>query len=197
MPTAADPGEIPGIPQYGMPGRAPAVASTVDVAPEIGTGVAPATVPDQRGRLPIFWVEVAYMLVLLGGAAAYQLWPAARAFLPKAVGPIPLAVPWFGALGAVAIGLQGIFNHRHDWDSGYNLWHIARPLVGIVLAVVATLIFDAGVLATGNPRPPIAAANAPTDNIIFYLVAFIVGYREEVFRGLLQRLADVILSPSA
>ena len=86
-------------------------------------------------------------------------------------------------------------NHRHDWDAGYNLWHIARPLIGIVLAIVAYLAFLAGILATGTSQPKTGAAKTATDDIIYYLVGFIVGYREEVFRNLLSRLADVLLAP--
>src|SRR6266566_4163100 len=138
---------------------------------------------------------MAYLLALLGTGAAYFLVPPVGQTLPRSLGPIPIGVPWFGALGAVSIGLQGVFVHQHDWDSGYNLWHIARPLMGIVLAVVAYLGFIAGILATGSTKVQTGAGASPTDNIIYYLVAFIVGYREEVFRSLLQRLADVILTP--
>jgi hypothetical protein len=32
-------------------------------------------------------------------------------------------------------------------------------------------------------------------NLLYYLVAFLVGYREETFRELIKRLVDIILSP--
>ncbi|HEV2961918.1 MAG TPA: IPT/TIG domain-containing protein [Candidatus Angelobacter sp.] len=32
-------------------------------------------------------------------------------------------------------------------------------------------------------------------NLLYYLIAFLVGYREETFRELIKRLVDVILSP--
>jgi hypothetical protein len=194
MALRGDQGAIPGIPQYGPAGLASGAAGDQPPSPSSSTAAAVA-IPDGRGRLLIFWIEMAYMLVLLGVAAAYFLVPPVGQTLPKSLGPIPVGVPWFGALGAVSIGLQGVFVHRHDWDSGYDLWHIARPLVGIVLAIVAYLGFIAGILATGNTKVQTGAGTSPTDNIIYYLVAFIVGYREEVFRSLLRRLADVILTP--
>jgi hypothetical protein len=193
MGLRGDQGTIPGIPQYGPPAAIPPAAVDEAGPATPGSTAAGVAIPDGRGRQPIFWVEMAYLLVLLGAAAAFFLVPSAGQKLPKSLGPIPIGVPWFGALGAVSIGLQGVFVHRHDWDSGYDLWHIARPLVGIVLAVVAYLGFIAGILATGNTKVQTGAGTGPTDNIIYYLVAFIVGYREEVFRSLLQRLADVIL----
>jgi len=195
MALRGDQGAIPGIPQYGPAGLASGAAIDRLGPAAPSSTAAGVAVPDGRGRLLVFWVEMAYLLALLGTAAAFFLVPSVGQALPKSLGPIPIGVTWFGALGAVSIGLQGVFAHRHDWDSGYNLWHIARPLMGIVLAVVAYLGFIAGILATGNTKVQTGAGTSPTDNIIYYLVAFIVGYREEVFRSLLQRLADVILTP--
>jgi len=69
---------------------------------------------------------------------------------------------------------------------------VARPFVGASLGVVSVLIFKAGILAVGatpSPNPSI-----PT-NLLYYLIAFVVGYREEMFRELIKRLADIILTP--
>jgi hypothetical protein len=62
---------------------------------------------------------------------------------------MPLAVVWFGSLGAVLISLTGIVDHSHNWDDSYDLWHLSRPLVGASLAIVSVLILQAGVLAIG------------------------------------------------
>lgn len=114
-------------------------------------------------------------------------------FLPESFGPIPVGVPWFGALGAVLISLTGIFEHEADWDSGYWPWHVARPLIGIGLGAVSVIILKAGILAVGST--PSAQPNTIPSNLLYYLVAFMVGYREEAFRELIKRLVDVILSP--
>jgi hypothetical protein len=49
---------------------------------------------------------------------------------------------------------------------------------------------------SGSPTPPEPkpTPDVPT-NLLYYLIAFLVGYREETFRELIKRLVDVILSP--
>jgi len=102
-------------------------------------------------------------------------------------------VPWFGALGAVVISLVGTTEHRQDWDPSYRFWHWSRPLLGASFGSISVLIFQAGILAVGS-TPTANAASIPR-NLLYYLVAFVVGYREETFRELVKRVTDIILSP--
>lgn|SRR5262245_33817357 len=108
-------------------------------------------------------------------------------------GPVPFLVPWFGALGAVVLSLSGVFEHRKDWDEEYCYWYWARPFVGAVTSTVSVLIFQSGILAVGGELPN--QSNTTTKNLLYYLIAFIAGYRENVFRDLIRRVADVILTP--
>ena len=161
-------------------------------------------------------------------------------------GVLPLGVPWFGALGAVTLSLYGVFDHNDHWDPKWNYWHIARPLVGIVLAIVAYFIFITFISSTGlTPRtsavttssttttttneatttttdeipttggntgattaetsaPPYEFAPAqapspapagPSTLLPYYVLAFLVGFREGTFRNLIKRAADVLLGP--
>ena len=138
----------------------------------------------------IFFVQIVWLIALAAAVAVYFLgyWP------PKLVnlGSIPIGVVWFGAVGAVLISLTGIVEHADDWDPRFDLWHLSRPLVGAALAVVGVLIVQAGVLATGT-NPADSATGAPR-NLLYYLVAFLVGYREETFRDLVRRLVDLIFT---
>jgi hypothetical protein len=156
-------------------------------------------------RVFIFWVQMAW-LVFLGALAALFFSKQDIITFPASgsLGPVPLGVIWFGALGAVLISLTGIVEHAHDWDESFALWHLSRPLVGASLAVVGVLIVKSGVLAAGqtptNPTNAVgstanAVAAIPKDLIFYYLVAFLVGYREETFRELIKRLVDLILTP--
>ena len=141
-------------------------------------------------RSTIFAVQIVWLLVLAAGPVVYFLghWP------PKLVnlGSIPIGVVWFGALGAVLISLTGIVEHADDWDPRFELWHLSRALIGAALAVVGVLIVQAGVLATGT-NPASSVPGAPR-NLLYYLVAFLVGYREETFRDLVRRLVDLIFT---
>lgn len=179
-------------------------------------------------RKTTFILALLYLAVILAIGLIFFVKRDLLFFVPdaNAFGPVPLGVPWFGALGAVLISLTGVFEHEHDWDASYWPWHVARPLIGVALGVVSVLILQAGVLAVGStpiqpattptststqpaatptptptPTPPGSATqNQPTNpkiptNLLYYLVAFLVGYREETFRELIKRLVDIILAP--
>lgn len=163
------------------------------------------------GQMPIYqqrWfvvlVEVFYLIVLFVLAIIYltdprKAIPFTSFTLPDTLGALPIGVPWYGAVGAVLISLSGVFDHRNDWDPSWNLWHFTRPLIGITLAIVSWLIFEAGILAVGSspvPTGSTSASVASPKNLLYYLIAFIVGYRESIFRDLIKRVADVILTPS-
>jgi len=144
-------------------------------------------------RVSIFVVQVAWLVALGALAAVFFI---QRSLIPikgDSLGSVPIGVVWFGALGAVLISLTGIVEHAHDWDESFALWHLSRPLVGASLAVVGVLILQAGVLASGSvpTNPP-----AISENLLYYLVAFLVGYREETFRELIKRLVDLIFAPA-
>ncbi|HEY5021865.1 MAG TPA: IPT/TIG domain-containing protein [Gemmatimonadaceae bacterium] len=154
----------------------------------------------------VVFVEIFYLIVLFAIAVFYltDLRNAVHFTVPETLGSLPVGVPWFGALGAVMISLTGAFDHRDDWDPSWNLWHFTRPLIGISLAIISWLIFEAGILAVGpNTSSQIATANSAASravtapsNLLYYLIAFVVGYRESIFRDLIKRVADVILTPS-
>lgn len=109
-------------------------------------------------------------------------------------GLLPLGVPWFGALGGVTISLYGVFDHNDDWDPRWNYWHLARPILGALLATVAFFIFYVLIAAAGEP-PAIDDAEGE-NRIVLYVLAFLVGYRESTFKELIKRVSDVILKPA-
>jgi len=145
----------------------------------------------------VLLVEVFYMLVLLAVGLMYFI-PSLRTslllFLPNSFGPLSVGVPWFGALGAVILSLSGIVDHRKDWDPSLIFWHFTRPLIGASLAIISVLIFQAGILAVASSPIPSNGGSFPP-NLLYYLIAFVVGYRERIFRDLIKRLADIILTP--
>jgi hypothetical protein len=147
-------------------------------------------------RWHIFCVQIGWLIALGVLAAVYFVpKPPSGPYLHYHLGSLPVGVVWFGALGAVLISLTGIVEHASDWNPGFNLWHLSRPLVGAGLAVVAVIILQAGVLAAVS-KPSGTLLEAP-QNLLYYLVAFLVGYREETFRDLIKRLVDLILAPAA
>jgi len=148
--------------------------------------------PPFSGRGWIFGIQMIY---LFGLGLFVILYRADRIINPGRdfFGPVPFLVPWFGAVGAVVLSLSGVFEHRKDWDKEYCYWYWARPFVGAVTSTVSVLIFQSGILAVGGELPN--EARTATKNLLYYLFAFIAGYRENVFRDLIRRVADVILTP--
>jgi hypothetical protein len=150
--------------------------------------------PSSTPPKPILFTEVFYLLFLLAIGLIYvtDLHKLLPFPLPDYFGSLPIGVPWFGALGAVIISLSGIVDHRKDWDPSLIFWHLTRPLIGASLAIISVLIFQAGILAVASIPTP---SKGVPPNLLYYLIAFVVGYREEIFRDLIKRLADVILTP--
>lgn len=153
-----------------------------------------------------FWLSMGYTGLLLLMAVAYNFWnwqsSTGAPYLLNGI--LPVAVPWFGALGAVTISLEGVFLWNDRWDVRFNYWHIGRPLFGAVLGIVAFFIFVVIMTASGGTPPKFlttlptdAVQPQPKDFIIFYVLAFLVGYREETFRDLIKRATDLILKPGA
>lgn len=146
-----------------------------------------------------FWLGMMYTGLLLVLAGIYIFY--SRDPKPHLLGGVlPIAVPWFGALGAVTISLEGVFLLNSQWDRKWNYWHIARPLFGAVLGIVAFFLFVVIGAAAGTP-PKFLDGTVPIETIpikdfvIYYVVAFLVGYREETFRDLIKRATDLILKP--
>lgn len=129
-------------------------------------------------------------LVLLG--LVYARLPTFRTWLPNPLGPIPLDVIWWGALGAAMISLTGIARHYRSWDRDWELWHVVHPVLGAVSGSIGYLIFSVVIRgATGaNITNPSPVAHAEFD-----LVAFIVGFRQQIFWNLIKRASDLLLSP--
>ena len=142
----------------------------------------------------IFTLELFYLAALLTAAATFI---DGIYSLPGNLGTLPLAVPWFGALGGVCISMTGTASHPRDWDTSLAFWHISRPLMGASVAVIAVLIMQAGLTAVGSAPSPSGSVGTPSapHNVLYYVVAFVVGYREATFRALLKRVVDVILTP--
>lgn len=138
----------------------------------------------------LFVLELGYAATLVLLAVVYAHCSGFRNLIPDPAGPVPLGVPWWGALGGVTISLTGIFRNRRRWDTSYHAWHISRPVLGAIVGAVGYLIFIAVLRSTGAEIGP----NNETGRATFYLVAFLVGYREAIFRDLLKRAADVLFT---
>ncbi len=138
----------------------------------------PASNPEPlwgSSRTAIFFIQIGYLIALGAFAICYRVhWIDPRRDF---FGPVPLLVPWFGAVGAVLLSLTGVFDNRgRAWRPEYCFWHWSRPLVGVIVATVSILIFQSGILAVGGQLPSHTATTATAKNLLYYVIAFVVGY---------------------
>jgi hypothetical protein len=132
-----------------------------------------------------FWIEIAYLIILIVMFGVYESSDGLRDALPETLGPIPIGVVWFGAAGAVIAGIGGIYFHNQKWDPAYDYWHYSRPLVGLVVGGVGALLYYVSVsLGTKAAVTP----NALT----FDAVAFVLGFADDAFRELIKKITTLL-----
>lgn len=108
-------------------------------------------------------------------------------------GFLPLLVPWAGALGGVTKSLFGVARYTADWDPRWNLWHALRPVLGAASGVMAFLIVVV-VLKTANGTKVEAIVLSPESLALFFVIAFVVGFKDKYFLELLSKVAGVLFS---
>lgn len=138
-----------------------------------------------------FWISITYLTLLVAIFIAYGASPVTFAWLPPEWGPLPLGVPWFGALGGALVSLSGVFEYNQSWNPRFNYWHYSRPLVAGVIGAVGALLFYAVVQAANSGKAH------DLNVLVFDSVAFLVGYREQSFRLLVKRVTDLLLGGDA
>jgi hypothetical protein len=102
------------------------------------------------------------------------------------LGPLPFEAICFGAMGGFLISAQVIFENSHSWDESYDYWHYARRLLGASIGSLAAVFIVLTEAATKK---------AATPNPTFYVIALVIGRREESFRRLIASLIDTIILP--
>ncbi|MFI7603430.1 hypothetical protein [Actinoplanes sp. NPDC049681] len=158
-----------------------------------------------QSRRPSFFfvLDLIYLCTLLLFALSRVYgWPWFVSDLPTVISSVlPIGVPWFGALGAVTISLYGVFSHNSKWENTWCYWHVARPVVGMILGTIAYFILFGVLQATsGRPTGDMGLCKADCTDphqqgqlVVFYVLAFVVGFREATFRRLVTRATDLML----
>jgi hypothetical protein len=135
-----------------------------------------------------FVIDIIYLVILVAGALTYLHWGWFNKALPSELGPIPLGVIWWGALGGLTISFGGIVKYRHEFDESLLVWYISKPFLAMIAAATSYLIFTLLIRSTGT--------TVASNNGTYYILAFLVGYREQAFRELLKEATDMLLKPA-
>src|ERR1700682_502625 len=145
-----------------------------------------------RGISGVFALQFCYALIL--GILIFTYFADRTLIpLPDLLGVIPIGVPFFGALGAITISMSALADHRDDWEPEWWYWHASRPIVGAIVGTVSVVFFVVGILSVGQKAPTASAG----PNLLYYAIAFVVGYREQAFRDLVKRVVDLLLKPGS
>ncbi|MGA9653231.1 MAG: hypothetical protein WBP56_19075 [Polyangia bacterium] len=140
----------------------------------------------QSGRLSwiLLSVQVVYLaaLVVVGYLVHknpnYSFWSGFVTLSIKTV--------WFGALGGVTIAIFGIYNHvqKRDFDPGYTLWYVCKPIIGGIFGWFVYLVYFLGFVAiqSGDIKNPQAA----------YLISFLAGFSERFTIVMVDKLMSVL-----
>lgn len=155
--------------------------------------------------LAVLLLEMLLLLLLLvADATGWGIF----AKLPANVGVLPLLVPWGGALGGVCAGLIRLSVNWHHYKlptanlsvrsrtSAYsrkwNAWYLIRFPIGAAFGTVAALfiVFFLGTIGiTSGGDIDLSDAGVAT----LFVVAFAVGYQQDIFAELLKRLTTILL----
>ncbi|MEA2250028.1 MAG: hypothetical protein QOG70_270 [Solirubrobacteraceae bacterium] len=143
--------------------------------------------PAAKMPLGIFILEMVYLVVLIAVLVVYKTDTALRHALPP-LGPLPIQIAWFGAVGGVLAGLGGVFFHNARWDHAYDYWHYSRPFVAGVVGAIGCLLYYVSILVgnTTGIKPNVTTFDA---------LAFLFGFADESFRQMVAKLTKVLIGP--
>ncbi len=144
--------------------------------------------PTNRMPPAIFAVEMIYLLSLMAVFVVYRTDHAFRAAVPTTLGPLPMSVVWFGAIGAVMAGLFGVYFHSTKWDHSYDYWHYSRPFVGAVIGGIGALLYYVTIT--------LGDKTAVKPNVItFEVVAFLLAFADRAFQNLIRKVTKLLFGP--
>ncbi len=94
----------------------------------------------------------------------------------------------WGGLGGVIGAWLSLIRHisrDQDFDRQHSIWYINSPIMGIGVGAVIYLVLRAGLLSITGPGQDISSP------LIIYLLAWLTGYQQNVFTGIVKRMLKV------
>jgi hypothetical protein len=140
----------------------------------------------QKGR-SARWLgigTVGWVAALLGSAVAGAQWP--NLWRVANIAGIPGTYWFFGALGGAAMGL---YSYTHaciykDLKPNFNWWALTKPLTGAVMGAVVYALLKVGAITISQ-----SSASSSVGTLLYSVVAFAAGFKEQWFLQWLSELA--------
>jgi hypothetical protein len=98
-----------------------------------------------------------------------------------------------GALGGIIIAIWGLIMHSADldFDRRFSVWYWFKPVLGAVTGLVAVVAAQAGLFAIGGQT---SLQPSPNGKMVLYILAFLAGFSERFFIGIIDRVMTALLS---
>jgi hypothetical protein len=102
-----------------------------------------------------------------------------------------IKIAFWGGVGGVVANIETVIRFGNRWNPALVPWYIARPFTAAVFSGIGYVIFVTLVLASVRGGADISELDRPA-TALGYVIAFTLGFREELFRELLKRVIDLL-----
>jgi hypothetical protein len=96
----------------------------------------------------------------------------------------------WGGIGGIAGALYALWKHVSrdlDFTRQYSLWYITHPIMGLVLGAFVFLVTRFGILSLFTDAESLEISSP----FVIYILAFVVGYQQNVAWDLMRRVLKV------
>jgi hypothetical protein len=97
----------------------------------------------------------------------------------------------WGSLGGITGAFYALWKHvsrEMDFSKQYSLWYISNPIMGLVLGALVFLVTNFTLISLFSGT----GEKAITSPFVIYLLAFVIGYQQNVAWALIRRVVKVL-----
>jgi hypothetical protein len=100
-----------------------------------------------------------------------------------------------GGLGGVSKSLFSLATHvsKQDFDRQHLMWYFTSPLIGTVLGIFVYMFAQMGLTGAGATIGLDTASLAAKAGFVFYLLAWVVGFQQNLVLELVEQVKKVLL----
>jgi hypothetical protein len=101
----------------------------------------------------------------------------------------------FGALGGAVSIFYNLIRQvwMREYDSQSNLMYVAAPLLGALFGVLTMVLVSAGFFVAVSEATGVGVSSANPPSFAMFTLAFLVGFRSELFYQIVDRIAGTIV----
>lgn len=134
-------------------------------------------------------------LLVFGYASAERITQLFASTLPESYGFAIWVTLLAGGLGGVSKSLFSLASHvsKQDFDRQHLMWYFTSPLIGTVLGIFVYMFAQMGMAGAGAAIGLETAGLTEKAGFTFYLLAWVVGFQQNLVLELVERVKKVLL----